>query len=77
MKLPLIDILPRLRRTISNPDALRPAVGAAALVGGVEGLALAALLPAISSLASGAPVWGWARPAGCGCSRRWRWSASG
>lgn len=58
MKLPLIDILPRLRRTISRPEALRPALGTAALTGLVEGLALAALLPAISSLASGVPVWG-------------------
>ncbi len=58
MKLPLIDILPRLQRTISRPEALRPALWAAALVGLIEGLALAALLPAISSLASGAPVWG-------------------
>ncbi len=58
MKLPLIDILPRLRRTISRPEALRPVLGSAVLTGLVEGLALAALLPAISSLASGDAVWG-------------------
>ncbi|MBM9463642.1 ABC transporter ATP-binding protein [Aeromicrobium sp. YIM 150415] len=58
MTLPLIDILPRLRRMISEPEALRPALVVAALSGLVEGLALAALLPAISSLASGDPVWG-------------------
>ncbi len=58
MNLPLIDIVPRLRRMISKPAALRPALGVAALCGLVEGLALAALLPAISSLASGAAVWG-------------------
>ncbi len=58
MNLPLIDILPRVRRMISRPEALRPALAVAALSGLVEGLALAAMLPAISSLASGAPVWG-------------------
>ncbi|MFT0848053.1 ABC transporter ATP-binding protein [Actinomycetaceae bacterium L2_0104] len=58
MNLPLIDIVPRLKRMISKPAALRPALGIAALSGVVEGLALAALLPAISSLASGAAVWG-------------------
>lgn len=58
MNLPLIDIVPRLRRMISKPESLRPALGVAALCGLVEGLALAALLPAISSLASGEAVWG-------------------
>lgn len=58
MKLPLIDIIPRIRRMISKPQALGPALGKAALCGLAEGLALAALLPAISSLALGAPVWG-------------------
>ncbi|MFT3943002.1 MAG: ABC transporter ATP-binding protein [Ancrocorticia sp.] len=58
MKLPLIDIIPRIRRMISQPQALGPALGKAALCGLAEGLALAALLPAISSLALGAPVWG-------------------
>lgn len=58
MNLPLIDILPRLRRMISRPEALRPALLVAAASGLVEGLALAALLPAISSLASGDAVWG-------------------
>ncbi|OUZ07633.1 ABC transporter [Aeromicrobium sp. PE09-221] len=58
MSLPLIDILPRLRRMISEPEALRPALIVAALSGLVEGLSLAALLPAIGSLASGEPVWG-------------------
>ncbi len=58
MNLPLIDILPRLRRMVSRSEALRPALAIAALNGLVEGLALAALLPAISSLASGDPVWG-------------------
>lgn len=58
MKLPLIDILPRLGRMISRPEALRPALVVATLSGLVEGLALAALLPAVSSLASGSPVWG-------------------
>ena len=58
MNLPLIDIIPRLKRMISKPDSLRPAIAMAALCGLAEGLALAALLPAISSLASGTPVWG-------------------
>ncbi|NNG97214.1 ABC transporter ATP-binding protein [Gordonia araii NBRC 100433] len=43
---------------VSNPDALQPAIAIAVLCGLAEGLALAAMLPAISSLASGEPVWG-------------------
>ena len=58
MNLPLIDIVPRLKRMISKPESLRPAIAMAALCGLAEGLALAALLPAISSLASGEAVWG-------------------
>ncbi|WP_199832581.1 ABC transporter ATP-binding protein [Gordonia iterans] len=58
MKSPLIDVVPRMQRMVSRPEALRPALTAALLAGLVEGLALAALLPAISSLASGDPVWG-------------------
>lgn len=58
MNLPLIDIVPRLRRMTSRPERLGPALGIAAVTGLAEGLALAALLPAISSLASGEPVWG-------------------
>lgn len=58
MNLPLIDILPRLKRMISRPDALSPALLVAALSGLSEGLALASLLPAISSLASDEAVWG-------------------
>ena len=58
MNLPLIDIIPRLKRMISKPQALRPALFMAGLCGLAEGLALAALLPAISSLASGEAVWG-------------------
>lgn len=56
--LPLIDIISRLRRMVSRPQALRPALAVAAVCGVAEGLALAAMLPAISSLASGEPVWG-------------------
>lgn len=58
MNLPLIDILPRIRRMISKPQTLRPALAMAGLCGLTEGLALAALLPAISSLATGDAVWG-------------------
>ena len=58
MNLPLIDIVPRMRRMVSRPEAIRPVMAIAALCGVVEGLALAAMLPAISSLASGEPVWG-------------------
>lgn len=58
MTLPVLDIIPRLRRMISRPEALGPATVVAALCGLVEGVALAALLPAISSLAADAPVWG-------------------
>ncbi|MFT4201174.1 ABC transporter ATP-binding protein [Gordonia sp. (in: high G+C Gram-positive bacteria)] len=58
MNLPLIDIIPRMKRMVSKPQALRPALFAAAASGLAEGLALAAMLPAISSLASGDAVWG-------------------
>jgi len=58
MNLPLLDIVPRMKRMISEPEALRPAMTLAAASGVVEGVSLAALLPAISSLASGDPVWG-------------------
>jgi ATP-binding cassette subfamily B protein len=43
---------------ISTPAKLRPALLVASLCGLIEGLALAALLPGISSLASGTAVWG-------------------
>ncbi|WP_324803216.1 MULTISPECIES: hypothetical protein [Gordonia] len=56
MNLPLIDIIPRMKRMVSAPEALAPALLAAVLAGLVEGLALVALLPAISSLASGERV---------------------
>lgn len=58
MNLPLVDIIPRMKRMVSKPEAIAPAMSIAALCGLAEGLALAALLPAISSLASGGPVWG-------------------
>lgn len=58
MRLPLVDIVPRLKRMISNPQNLTPVLGLNVLTGFFEGLALAVLLPAISSLASGDPVWG-------------------
>ncbi|MBX3184598.1 MAG: ABC transporter ATP-binding protein [Polyangiaceae bacterium] len=58
MKLPLVDIIPRLRRMISKPEALTTALFVAVLSGVIEGLALAALLPGVSSLASGGVVWG-------------------
>ncbi|WP_336669750.1 ABC transporter ATP-binding protein [Tsukamurella sp. USMM236] len=56
--LPLLDIVPRVRRMLSRPEALGLVVALAVLAGLIEGLALAALLPAISALASGGPVWG-------------------
>ena len=58
MTLPLIDIVPRMQRMVSRPEAIPPVMMIAALCGLVEGLALAAMLPAISSLATGEPVWG-------------------
>ncbi|GAA5061244.1 ABC transporter ATP-binding protein [Nocardia callitridis] len=58
MTVPLIDIVPRMSRMISHPEALKPALAISVLAGSVEGLALAALLPAISALARDAPVWG-------------------
>ena len=58
MNLPLLDIVPRMKRMVSRPEAIRPVMLIAALCGAIEGLALAAMLPAISSLASDQPVWG-------------------
>lgn len=58
MNLPLLDVVPRLQRMISHPQAMRPALFVAALSGLAEGLALATLLPAISSLATDEAVWG-------------------
>ncbi|QKT05826.1 ABC transporter ATP-binding protein [Gordonia sp. X0973] len=58
MTIPLIDVVPRMRRMVSRPQGLRPAIALAVICGLAEGVALAALLPAISSLASGEPVWG-------------------
>ncbi|MFV0533745.1 MAG: ABC transporter ATP-binding protein [Cumulibacter sp.] len=58
MSLPLLDIVPRMKRMISAPEAIFPATILAAISGVFEGFALAALLPAISSLASDDPVWG-------------------
>jgi ATP-binding cassette subfamily B protein IrtB len=58
MNLPLIDIVPRMSRMIEHPEAMKPAIAISVAAGLVEGLALASLLPAISALASGAPVWG-------------------
>ncbi|WP_306362164.1 ABC transporter ATP-binding protein [Nocardia sp. CC227C] len=58
MTLPLIDIVPRMSRMISRPEAMRPALAINVGAGLVEGLALAALLPTISALAEDAPVWG-------------------
>jgi ATP-binding cassette subfamily B protein IrtB len=58
MRLPLIDILPRLRAMLSEPAIMPPAIGASVVAGVVEGLAMAALLPAISSLAADRAWWG-------------------
>lgn len=58
MNLPLVDVLPRLRRMVSRPEAMGPALLVAAATGLMEGGALAALLPAVSSLASDDAVWG-------------------
>ena len=57
-RFPLIDIVPRLKRMLSEPQRLNTALWFNAVTGMVEGLALAALLPGISSLATGQPVWG-------------------
>ncbi|MDN6438914.1 MAG: ABC transporter ATP-binding protein/permease [Corynebacterium nuruki] len=58
MTLPLLDIVPRMRRMISHPEAMTPALLISAVSGLVEGLALSALLPAISSLAVDRAWWG-------------------
>lgn len=56
--LPLIDIVPRMKRMVSHPENMRPAIAGSIIVGLVEGVALAALLPTITTLAQGTPVWG-------------------
>ncbi|MFC9979259.1 ABC transporter ATP-binding protein [Gordonia sp. NPDC127522] len=58
MSLPLIDIVPRMRRMVTHPEAMRPAIVASMVVGAVEGVALATLLPTITALAKGTAVWG-------------------
>lgn len=62
MRLPLIDIVPRMRRMLSRPEAMTPALLTSAVSGLVEGLALASLLPAISSLAADEAWWGLTTP---------------
>lgn len=62
MKLPLIDIVPRMRRMLSRPEAMTPALLVSAFAGLLEGLALSALLPAISSLATDHAWWGLTTP---------------
>ncbi|MFD4368949.1 ABC transporter ATP-binding protein [Rhodococcus sp. NPDC058521] len=47
-----------MNRMISHPEEMKPALAISVLAGLVEGVALAALLPAISSLAQNEPVWG-------------------
>ncbi|MEE4021682.1 ABC transporter ATP-binding protein [Gordonia sp. PKS22-38] len=56
--LPLVDIVPRMQRMVSHPENMRPAIAGSVIVGAVEGLALAALLPTITALAQGTSVWG-------------------
>lgn len=58
MNLPLTDIIPRCRRMLADPGAMRRVVSIAVLVGLLEGAALGALLPAVTALATGDPVWG-------------------
>lgn len=58
MKLPFIDIVPRMSRMVSEPRALIPALWFSVLAGVIEGLALASLLPTISSLAADRAWWG-------------------
>lgn len=58
MTLPLIDIVPRMGRMVSRPGRIRSALAVSLVAGLVDGLALAALLPAISALAGDGPVWG-------------------
>ncbi|WP_439030809.1 ABC transporter ATP-binding protein [Gordonia terrae] len=47
-----------MQRMVSRPEAMRPAIAASMMVGAVEGLALATLLPTITALAQGTAVWG-------------------
>ncbi len=56
--LPLLDIVPRVKRMLSRPSAVNGVIAVSVLAGLTEGLALAALLPAISALAQDGPVWG-------------------
>lgn len=58
MKLPLIDIVPRLRKMIENPKDMTTSLLLAVVSGVIGGLALAALLPTISSLATDEAWWG-------------------
>ncbi|GAB3131277.1 ABC transporter ATP-binding protein [Tsukamurella serpentis] len=58
MPLPLLDVVPRVRRMLSRPRTLRTMLSMAAVTGLIEGLALAAMLPAIANLSGGDRVWG-------------------
>lgn len=58
MRVPLIDIVPRLRRMLSRPQAMTKALVMSAVADVVEGLAMAALLPTISALAADDTWWG-------------------
>lgn len=58
MRFAVIDIVPRLRRMVSDPPGMTRATAISVVSGVLEGLALAALLPAISALATDDTWWG-------------------
>ncbi|MGO1950663.1 MAG: ABC transporter ATP-binding protein [Mycobacteriaceae bacterium] len=58
MNLPLTDIIPRCRRMLAEPGAMRGVVTIAVIVGLIEGAALSAVLPTVTALATDGAVWG-------------------
>lgn len=58
MNLPLTDIIPRCRRMLARPEAMRAVITIAVIAGLLEGAALGALLPTVTALATDRTVWG-------------------
>lgn len=58
MTLPLIDLVPRTKLLITKPETVTTVIVLSTILGLIEGLALSLLLPAITALSTGEPVWG-------------------
>lgn len=70
MNFPLTDIIPRCRRMLAHPEAMRSVIVIAVIAGLLEGVALGALLPTVTALATSGTVWGLGFPG-------WLWALGG